>query len=127
KPDLRFAMELVELTEVFAESGFKAFAGAAAVKGIRVPGGAAEYGRNKLAGLTARAKQLGAKGLVWLRVTDDGGFDSPVAKFISDVERAAVIAVLGAVTGDLLLLVADEWTTAVEVLGQLRNDLARPP
>jgi aspartyl-tRNA synthetase len=126
KPDLRFGMELVELTEVFAKSGFKAFAGAPAVKGIRVGGGAADYGRNKLDGLTDRAKQLGAKGLVWLKVAADGTFDSPVAKHIAD-ERAAVAAALGAAPGDLLLLVADEWTTAVEVLGQLRNDIGRPP
>jgi aspartyl-tRNA synthetase len=126
KPDLRFGLELVELTPVFTETGFNAFK-AACVKGIRVPGAAAEWGRNRLDGLTDRAKQLGAKGLVWLKVTDDGGIDSPVAKFISDEERAAVIGALGAATGDLLLLVADEWTTAVEVLGQLRNDLGRPP
>jgi len=127
KPDMRFAMELVELTEVFAKSGFKAFAGAAAVKGIRVPGGAADYGRNKLDGLTDRAKQLGAKGLVWLKVAADGTFESPVAKFVADDERAAVVGAMEAEPGDLLLLVADDWTTAVEVLGQLRNDLGRPP
>jgi aspartyl-tRNA synthetase len=127
KPDLRFGMELVELTEVFTKSGFKAFAGAAAVKGLRVPGGAADFGRNKLDGLTDRAKQLGAKGLVWLKVAADSTFESPVAKFIADDERAALTAALGAEAGDLLLLVADEWTTAVEVLGQLRNDLGRPP
>ncbi len=127
KPDLRFGMELVELTEVFAKSGFKAFAGAPAVKGIRVAGGAADHGRNKLDGLTDRARQLGAKGLVWLKVADDGTFESPVAKFIADDERAAVVSALAAEPGDLLLLVADEWTTAVEVLGQLRNDLGRPP
>ncbi len=127
KPDLRFGMELVELTAVFAKSGFKAFAGAPAVKGIRVAGGASAYGRNKLDGLTDRAKQLGAKGLVWLKVTADATFESPVAKFVSDDERAAVITALGAEPGDLLLLVADDWTAAVEVLGQLRNDLGRPP
>ena len=70
KPDLRFGMELVELTDVFAATEFKAFAGAAAIKGIRVPGAAAEYGRNKLDKLTDRAKRIGAKGLVWLKVAD---------------------------------------------------------
>ena len=59
KPDLRFGMELVELTDVFASTEFKAFAGAGAIKGLRVPGGAEDYGRNKLDGLTDRAKQLG--------------------------------------------------------------------
>ena len=70
KPDLRFGMELVELTDVFAATEFKAFAGAAAIKGINATGTAEEYGRNKLDGLTDRAKQLGAKGLVWLKVAE---------------------------------------------------------
>ena len=127
KPDLRFGMELVELTDVFATTEFKAFAGAAAVKGIRVPGAAGAFGRNQLDKLTDRAKGLGAKGLVWLKVTADGGFDSPVAKFLRADESAAVTARLGAEPGDLVLVVADEWTTTCEVLGQLRNDLGRPP
>src|SRR4051794_9042582 len=63
KPDLRFGMELVELTDVFAATEFKAFAGAGCIKGIRVAGAAADMGRNKLDGLTDRAKSLGAKGL----------------------------------------------------------------
>ena len=130
KPDLRFGMELVELTAVFAGTEFKAFAGAEAIKGIRVPGAAAEYGRNQLDKLTDRAKSLGAKGLVWLKVTDadDGvGFDSPVAKFLSGTEAADVRSRMGASTGDLVLIVADEWMTTCEVLGTLRNDLGRPP
>jgi aspartyl-tRNA synthetase len=127
KPDLRFGLELAELTAVFAESGFKALAGASCVKGIRVPGVAADYGRNKLDGLVERAKQLGAKGLVWLKVTAEGGLDSPVAKFLSEGEQAKLVEVLTAEPGDLLLLVADEWSRACEVLGQLRNDLGRPP
>jgi aspartyl-tRNA synthetase len=127
KPDLRFGMELVELTPVFAATEFKAFAGAAAIKGIRVPGVAADYGRNKLDALTDRAKKLGAKGLVWMRVGDGGALDSPVAKFLTESEQAALVAALAAEPGDLLLIVADEWTTTVEVLGTLRNDLGRPP
>ena len=126
KPDLRFGMELVELTDVFAATEFKAFAGAAAIKGIRVPGAADEYGRNQLDKLTDRAKSIGAKGLVWLKATADG-FDSPVAKFLSDTEQAALRERLGVEPGDLVLIVADEWTTTCEVLGQLRNDLGRPP
>ncbi len=127
KPDLRFGLELVELTDVFAGTEFKAFAGAAAIKGVRVPGAAGEYGRNQLDKLTDRAKSLGAKGLVWLKVAADGSFDSPVAKFLSPHEVAAVTARLDAAPGDLLLIVADEWMTVCEVLGQLRNDLGRPP
>jgi len=127
KPDLRFGMELVELTEVFAATEFKAFASAGAIKGIRVPGGAEAYGRNKLDGLTDRAKALGAKGLVWMRVGEGGTLDSPVAKFLSEAEQAALRTALDAEPGDLLLLVADEWMIACEVLGTLRNDLGRPP
>ena len=127
KPDLRFGMELVELTEVFAATEFKAFAGAAAIKGIRVPGAADQYGRNQLDRLTDRAKSLGAKGLVWLKVAADGTLESPVARFLSDDEAGAVSTRMEASPGDLLLVVADSWTTTVEVLGQLRNDLGRPP
>jgi len=127
KPDLRFGMELVELTDVFSTTEFKAFAGATTIKGLRVPGAAGEYGRNQLDKLTDRAKSLGANGLVWLKVAADGSFESPVAKFLSPQESSEVGARLGAAAGDLLLVVADEWMTAVEVLGQLRNDLGRPP
>ena len=131
KPDLRFGMELVELTGLFASTEFKAFAGAACIKGIRVDAAtypdAAAYGRNKLDALTDRAKKIGAKGLVWMKIAADGVIDSPVAKFLSDAERAQLISTMGAVEGDLLLLVADEWDTTCEVLGQLRNDIGRPP
>ena len=131
KPDLRFGMELVELTALFASTEFKAFAGAACIKGIRVDAAtypeAAAYGRNKLDALTDRAKKIGAKGLVWMKVGADGAVDSPVAKFLTDSERETLVATMGAVEGDLLLLVADEWETTVEVLGQLRNDIGRPP
>ncbi|MFZ6002763.1 MAG: aspartate--tRNA ligase [Actinomycetota bacterium] len=127
KPDLRFGMELVDLTAVFAATEFKAFATAGAIKGLRVAGAAAGYGRNKLDGLTDRAKSLGAKGLVWIKVGEEGALDSPVAKFLSEGEQSALVATLEARPGDLLLLVADEWHTACEVLGTLRNDLGRPP
>ncbi|HUF97439.1 MAG TPA: aspartate--tRNA ligase [Ilumatobacter sp.] len=126
KPDLRFGMELVELTDVFAATEFKAFAGAGAIKGIRVPQAADEYGRNQLDKLTDRAKSLGAKGLVWLKATADG-FESPVAKFLTDGEQANLRTRLEVEAGDLVLIVADEWMTTCEVLGTLRNDLGRPP
>src|SRR5687768_8247714 len=126
KPDLRFGMELVELTPVFAATDFNAFK-AGCVKGIRVPGVAADYGRNKLDGLTDRAKGMGAKGLVWMKVTADG-LDSPVAKFLADAEQSALRTMLEASPGDLLLLVADDDRHLVRsVLGQLRVDLGRPP
>ena len=127
KPDLRFGMELIELTDAFAATEFKAFAGAGSIKGILASGRAEEFGRNKLDALTDRAKKMGAKGLVWMKVSADGSLDSPVTKFLSDAEQTAVISRLGARPGDLVLIVADEWMTTCEVLGQLRNDLGRPP
>jgi len=126
KPDLRFAMELTELTEVFATTGFKAFQ-APCIKGIRVEGGSAELGRNKLDALIERAKSLGAKGLVWMRVKSEGELDSPVAKFLSPEEQQGLHKELGAETGDLLLLVADERRRVQDVLGQIRLDLGKPP
>ena len=131
KPDLRFGMELIELTDVFAATEFKAFATAKSIKGLRVDAAkypeAAASGRSKLDAFTDRAKQMGAKGLVWIKVGDDLALDSPVAKFLSDTERAALLQQMQAKSGDLLLLVADEWSTTCGVLGHLRNDIGRPP
>ena len=92
--------EVSLLTPLFASTEFKAFAGAESIKGIRVPGAAGDYGRNQLDKLTDRAKSLGAKGLVWLKVTADG-FDSPVAKFLSDDEAAALNNSVAAVRGTM--------------------------
>jgi len=131
KPDMRFGMELVELTDVFASTEFKAFAGASSIKAICVDAVTypeqASSGRNKLDALTDRAKKLGAKGLVWMKIGEGGAIDSPVAKFLSADERAQVLSRTRAVAGDLVLIVADAWDTTCEVLGQLRNDLGRPP
>ncbi len=131
KPDLRFGMELVELTPIFAETGFKAFSTAGSIKAIKVDEGADQYGRNKLDGLTDEAKSFGAKGMVWLKIRagESGGleFESPVAKFLSETETAAIIEATGAAEGDLVLVIADEWSTTCEVLGELRNRIGRPP
>ncbi len=127
KPDLRFGMELVELTEVFASTEFKAFSSAGSIKGINAKAMATDYGRNKLDGLTDEAKRMGAKGLVWMKVSDEGVLESPVAKFLTADELAGLGAALDAAPGDLLLLVADQWGTTCEVLGELRNMLGRPP
>ena len=124
KPDVRFGMELVELTPLFTSTEFNAFK-AECVKGIRVEG-AADTGRGRLDALTDRAKQLGAAGLVWMKV-DDEGLTSPVAKFLSDEEKDGLIRELTAKSGDLLLLVAGERHMVRSVLGQLRLDLGKPP
>lgn len=128
KPDLRFGMELVELTDLFAETGFNAFK-APCIKGIVLEGGA-DLGRNRLDDLTDTAKRWGAKGLVWMRVKEaEGGtvLESPIAKFLSDGELAALPERLGAEPGDMLFLVADERTTVRHILGLLRLELGRPP
>src|SRR6266487_22227 len=101
KPDTRFGLELVDVSECFEATEFRAFQ-AEAVKGIRVPGEGA-MGRGRLDALTERAQQLGAAGLVWMRVQDHGGLDSPVAKFLSEAEQLCVVDALGAEPGDLLL------------------------
>jgi aspartyl-tRNA synthetase len=125
KPDVRFGMELVELTEVFVDTQFNAFK-ADCVKGIRFPGGA-ELTRKQLDDLTDKAKQWGAKGLVWMKVDADGTLSSPVAKFLSGDELDAIAAALAAEPGDLLLLVADDRPRVRHVLGLLRLELGRPP
>ena len=124
KPDIRFGMELVDLTHVFPETDFRAFQ-TPCVKGIRVPGGA-DMSRNRLDDLTDRCKAWGAKGLVWMKV-EAGELNSPVAKFLSDEEQATLRSTMEAEVGDLLLLVADEWRKACHILGLVRNDLGRPP
>ncbi len=124
KPDIRFGMELVELTEVFAGTEFRAFQ-APCVKGIRVPGGA-ETSRNRLDEITDQCRSWGAKGLVWMKVTEDG-LNSPVAKFLTDDEQSALAAAMDAEVGDLILIVADERRAARHILGLLRIELGRPP
>ena len=126
KPDVRFGMELVELTGVFAATEFRAFAGADAVKGLRVAG-EGDTTRSRLDALTERAKSLGAQGLVWVRVRAGGALESPVAKFLSEAEQLALVDALGALAGDLLLLVAGKRAMVRSVLGALRLDLGRPP
>jgi aspartyl-tRNA synthetase len=125
KPDTRFGMELVELTDLFGDTDFRAFAGAEAVKGVRVPAGG-DIGRSRLDALTERAKELGAAGLVWMRVREREELDSPVAKFLSEAEQLGLCDAMGATAGDLLLLVAGARPMVRSVLGQLRLELGRP-
>ena len=124
KPDIRFGMELVELTGVFADTEFRAFQ-APCVKGIRVPGGA-ETSRNRLDDLTDQCRLWGAKGLVWIKVLNEG-LNSPVAKFLTDGEQADLSSTMEAEVGDLILIVADERRAARHILGLLRIELGRPP
>jgi aspartyl-tRNA synthetase len=127
KPDLRFGMQLVDLDAVFEDSGVRAFEPKTR-RGLVVPGGES-FGRNKLDGLVDRAKELGAKGLGWFKVTSVSpvALTSPLDKALSDEVRASLVAATGATAGDLILVVADEWRTACSVLGQLRSDLGKTP
>jgi aspartyl-tRNA synthetase len=125
KPDLRFGMELRDVTAALAGAEVRALQ-APAVRALVVPG-AADTGRGRLDALTARAKELGAAGLAWFKVGEGGALDSPLAKFLDDGARRTLVDAAGASAGDLLLLVADQWRTACAVLGQLRLELGRPP
>ena len=127
KPDLRFGMEIMDLTPVFENTGFRAFLPPAAVKAIRVPGGVATHGRAALDRLVDRAKQAGAAGLVWMKVDGNCELDSPVVKFLADDEKKNLLAATESQPGDLLLIVAGDRTIANRVLGILRLDLGRPP
>ncbi len=125
KPDLRYGLEIVELTDVFRGTGFNAFGGAieagGVVRGLNAGGG--ERSRAELDGLVGEAQELGAKGLVWA-VRESDGWRSPIAKFLSDEEIAGASEALGASEGDLLLLSADEPAMVARVLGALRTRLA---
>ncbi len=131
KPDTRFGMELVNLTDLFAETEFNAFK-ADRVMGIRMPGGA-EFSRSKLDDLTDMVKRWGGKGLVWMKVEaaegEQGGLtlNSPVAKFCSEAELAGIAERLEAEEGDVLFLVADRKRRTQHLLGLLRIELGRPP
>ena len=125
KPDTRFGLELVDLTDVFSETDFNAFK-APCIKALKVEDGG-EIGRNQLDQLTDKAKSWGAKGLVWIKVGAAGEVTSPVAKFMSETEIADLLVKLEAVDGDICYLIADDWRRAVHVLGLLRLELGKPP
>ncbi len=128
KPDIRFGMEIKDLGAVFAGTEFKAFSdvleAGGTIRGINA--GALGASRSKLDALVSRAQELGAKGLVWLVVEDDGSLRSPVVKFLADTEQQSLKKGLEATAGDVLLIVADQHKTALEVLGRLRLDLGQP-
>ena len=130
KPDIRFGMELAELTPIFAGTQARVFQ-APCVKGICLTGGAETLPRSRIDELVATCQRWGAKGLAWMRVVtaEAGGsaLDAGVAKFLSSVEAAGVIEALDARPGDMVFLVADERPVVRHVLGLLRLALGRPP
>ncbi|MDF1597649.1 MAG: aspartate--tRNA ligase [Acidimicrobiia bacterium] len=128
KPDLRFGMEIIDLGDAVAKSGFRAFGGALEAGGVvrGINAGPLGLSRSGLDGLVARAQELGAGGLVWMVVEDDGALRSPVAKFLTDLEMGDISSCLAASPGDTLLIAADQAKIVGRVLGQLRLDLGRP-
>jgi aspartyl-tRNA synthetase len=121
RPDRRIGMEIVDLSSIFAGSGFQVFASAPCIRGIKVSG--AEFTRRQFDELTEFAKSLGAKGLVWAVVEDDGSWRSPIAKFLSADEMNDAARELDAGAGDVLFLVADEPSVVARVLGAIRSRL----
>lgn len=129
KPDVRFGMELVELTPIFEGTEARVFQ-APCVKGIRMEGGVEALSRNQIDALVETCQRWGAKGLAWMKVIDgdDGpALDAGVAKFLSAEESSQVIGALEAVPGDMVFLVADERRLVRHVLGLLRLELGKPP
>ena len=126
-PDLRFDMELINITEEVAGSQFKVFASVAAngglVKALNAKG-CATFSRKELDDLTDFAKIYGAKGLAWVKVTEDG-WQSPIAKFFTAEELAVLDKKLDSEVGDLLLFMADTPAVANEALGRLRGHLGQ--
>lgn len=127
KPDIRFGMELQDLSDLMADTEFKVFSGAVAnggqVKGICVPGAADKYSRKDIDKIQDYVKRFGAKGLAWLKLTDDG-FTGPIAKFFKGQEDV-IGERLGAKSGDLLLFVADSRKVVADTLGYLRKFFAK--
>ena len=125
-PDLRFGLELVELTDLVKGSGFKVFADVAAnggvIRGLNVKG-CARFSRKELDELTQFVAIYGAKGLAYVKMTAEG-WQSPITKFFTEAEVAAMNDAFGAQEGDLLLFVADKPKVVNDSLGKLRNHLA---
>jgi aspartyl-tRNA synthetase len=128
KPDTRFEMELVDLSEMVKDSGFKVFSSAVAgggqVKAINVKGASDKYSRKDIDALTEFVAVYGAKGLAWLKAEAEE-LKGPIAKFFAAEEQQQLRDVLGAEAGDLLLFVADKKTVVADALGALRLKVAK--
>ena len=122
KPDMRFAMELVDMTEDFKASTFKVFssqiAGGGVIKALNAKGMAGAT-QGQIETMTEYAKSFGAKGLAFIKV-ENGEWKSPIVKFFSEAEKAALTTKLAIQEGDLILFAADQWLNACEILGKIR-------
>lgn len=128
KPDTRFGMELVNVSETVKGCGFGVFTGAlengGSVRGICVPG-KASMGRKQIDKLVDLAKTYGAKGLAYLGINEDGTYKSSFAKFMTEEELKRLTEAMGAKTGDLMLFAADKNKVVWDVLGALRLHMAK--
>jgi len=128
KPDTRFDMKLVDLSEIFQNSSFKVFAGAVSkggqVKAINVKNGAVTYSRKDIDGLTEFAARYGAKGLAWLKAEEEG-LKGPIVKFFTEEELKALNDSLAVEKDDLILFVADKKKIVADALGALRTKIAK--
>lgn len=128
KPDTRFGLELINVSEIVKDSGFKVFAAAVEnggqVKAINVKGKAANYSRKDIDGLTEFTARYGAKGLAWMKVEAEG-LKGPISKFFNEEDAANLTHALQAEEGDLLLFVADKPSVVADSLGALRQKLAK--
>ena len=126
RPDRRIQLELVDFSDVVAESGFEVFASAVerggVVRGLPLPR-ADEVTRSDLDRLCEQARKWGARGLAWLRVKEDGSWASPIAKFLTEDERGAIARRAGLEPGHVLLFCADRPALVSDVLGRLRVEL----
>ena len=129
KPDTRFGLEFVNISDIVKECGFGVFANAASdekgsVRGINVKGGAEAFSKKGMKKLEEHAKLYKAKGLAWIKLTETG-IESPIAKFFSEEEMNAILERMGAEAGDLLLFIADKNPIVYDALGQLRLEVGR--
>ncbi len=128
KPDLRFGFELVNLSDIVANSQFKVFRSAVdnngSVRGINIKGYGDRFSRKDINSLEDYAKTYGAKGLAWIKITDEG-ITSPIAKFLTEEELNRILERMNGERGDLLLFVADKDSVVFDSLGNLRNEVAR--
>ena len=129
KPDTRFGLEFVNISDIVKECGFGVFANAASdekgsVRGINVKGGAEAFSKKGMKKLEEHAKLYKAKGLAWIKITE-AGIESPIAKFFSEEEMNAILEKMEAEAGDLLLFIADKNNIVYDALGQLRLEVGR--
>jgi aspartyl-tRNA synthetase len=128
KPDLRFGFELKNISDLIQNCGFKVFSGAVesqgSVRGINIKGYGDRFTRKDITALEDYAKTYGAKGLAWIKITEEG-ITSPIAKFFSEEEFANILERMEGEKGDLILFVADKNSVVYDSLGNLRNEVAK--